>query len=211
MRQIRKQAEPRELREHRLGGGRFEDPQGATRWKERLQDALLRDQGGLCCYCMKRLERKAMKIEHLRCQERNPDRELDYDNLFAACPGNEGVPWTRQTCDARKRNDDLHIDPSGNIEPFIRYRPDGTVVSSVPGYQHDFDQTLNLNLAELRHARAGVLEGLIAGLERETQGTWKEQRLLEELARWEALDHQGNRREFCAVVVYFLKKRLRRM
>jgi hypothetical protein len=57
--------------------------------KDGLRAALVRDQRGLCCYCMTRVEATGtrMKIEHWRCQSRNADLELAYSNLLAACLG----------------------------------------------------------------------------------------------------------------------------
>jgi len=212
VKQIRKQAEPPELRAHRRAGGDFSDPQGETRWKERLQAALLREQGGLCCYCMRRVSRESMKVEHYLCQERHPERALDHDNLFAACPGGEGSPREHQTCDTRKGNAALTIHPAGNIEPFLRYLSDGTIAAKNLAYQADLDVTLNLNAAALKRARLGVLDGLVAALGRlmPGPGAWKPARLRDELARWQARDEHGDFREFCQVVVYFLEKRLRR-
>lgn len=210
MRQIHKQAEPRELRAHRLAGGGFEDPQGESRWKERLQEALLRDQGAICCYCMRRIHRESMKVEHHRCQERHPERALDYDNLFGACPGNPGQPWTRQTCDSRKGNADLTLIPSGNIEPFLRYLADGTITSDNPDYQRDLDVTLNLNVAELTRARRSVQTGLIAALHRRMPGEWKTATLQAELERWQQRDAHGNYHEYCQVAAHLLRRRLRR-
>lgn len=212
MKQIRKQSEPPELRAHRRAGGSFGDPQGGTRWKERLQESLLREQGRLCCYCMARIARETMKVEHYLCQERHPERALDHDNLFAACSGGEGLPRAQQTCDSRKGNAELSIYPAGNIEPFLKYLPDGMIVSTISTQQVDLDDTLNLNAAVLKRARVAVLTGLMDGLKRELPRTkeWNRARLQEELERWRARDEHGDYREFCQVVIYYLEKRLRR-
>ncbi|MBA3549302.1 MAG: TIGR02646 family protein [Nannocystis sp.] len=210
MKQIRKRSEPPELRAHRRAGGHFGDPQGDTKWKERLQEALLREQGRLCCYCMARISRERMKVEHYLSQERHPERALDHCNLFAACAGGEGWPRALQTCDTRKGSAALSINPTGNIEPFLRYLADGTISSADPAYQQDLDTTLNLNAAALKRARKAVIQGLVIAFEREMPKHWKPSRLREELARWEARDERGDYREFCRVVVYFLEKRLRR-
>jgi uncharacterized protein (TIGR02646 family) len=210
VKRVHKQAEPRELRAHRLAGGGFGDAQGDARWKERLQEALLHEQGHLCCYCMARISREAMKVEHHRCQERYPERAVDYSNLFAACPGGQGLPRAQQTCDTHKGNADLTIDPSGNIEPFIRFLVDGSVAATRPDYQHDLDVTLNLNTAALKRARRGVLTGLVAGLNRLMPDEWKAARLRDELRRWQARDDRHRFREFCQVCVGFLERRLHR-
>jgi hypothetical protein len=159
---------------------------------------------------MKRIDRESMKVEHRSCQERHPERALDYDNLFAACPGNPGQPWPHQTCDSHKANADITINPGGNIEPFLRYLADGRLVSDNPEYQRDIDATLNLNVPELMRARRSVQTGLLDALTRLMPREWKVAHLKDELERWERRDPQGNYREFCQVVVYLLRKRIRR-
>jgi len=210
VKQIRKGAEPRELRQHRLAGGRFADVQGETKWKQHLQEALLRDQGGLCCYCMTRISRTAMKVEHYLCQDDHPGRDLEYDNLFAACEGGTGLPREQQTCDTRKGNAALTICPSANIEPFLKYLGDGSIDSVNPDYRHDFAVTLNLNTDKLKRARRGVLDGLVAVLQRASKGEWKRLDLEEELRRWRSRDADGNFKPFSEVGVYFLEKQRRR-
>ena len=90
MRAITKGQEPRSLVEHRATAhchyANFGDKDG-------LRAALVRDQRGLCCYCMSRVEATGtrMKIEHWRCQSRNEDLELTYSNLLASCLGGHGL------------------------------------------------------------------------------------------------------------------------
>lgn len=210
MRQIHKGAEPRALRAHRLAGGRFADAQGESRWKEQTQDQILRDQGGLCCYCMARITRSDMKVEHYLCQDDHADRDCDWDNLFGACQGGAGLAPAQQHCDTRKGNAALTLHPAGNIEPFLRHLADGSLASPNPDYQRDIDTTLNLNVEKLRRARLGVLEGVLHVLTRAMSGAWKPARLQEELTRWESRDQDDNFREFAQVVVYYLRRRLRR-
>jgi uncharacterized protein (TIGR02646 family) len=210
MKQIRKGAEPPGLRKHRLDDGRFDDAQGETRWKEQTKRQILRDQGGLCCYCMARISLGDMKVEHYLCQDDHADQDCAWDNLFGACQGGTGQPPAQQHCDTRKGNAALTIHPCGNIEPFLRYLADGSLASSNPDYQRDIDDTLNLNLEKLRRARLGVLEGAVYTLTSASAGEWKLPRLQEELERWESRDADGNFRELCQVVIEFLRKRIRR-
>ena len=91
MRTITKGEEPRSLVEHRAN-----DHSGYANYadKDGLRAALVRDQRGLCCYCMTRVAATGagMKIEHWRCQSRNDHLELTYSNLLAACLGGHGQP-----------------------------------------------------------------------------------------------------------------------
>jgi uncharacterized protein (TIGR02646 family) len=110
MRAISKGQEPRSLVEHRANTHSDYDNFGD---KDVLRTALVRDQRGLCCYCMTRVEATGtgMKIEHWRCQSRNADLQLTYSNLLAACPGGHGQPESLQHCDTRKAEQDLKFNP----------------------------------------------------------------------------------------------------
>ncbi len=53
--------------------------------KEPVRDMLLTDQGYLCCYCMRRIDKENMKVEHYRPQSLYPKEELVWKNLLAVC------------------------------------------------------------------------------------------------------------------------------
>ena len=56
-----------------------------TELKDELRSNLLKEQGYICCYCMKRIQEptpKHMKIEHFKCQENNKNFQLTYSNIF---------------------------------------------------------------------------------------------------------------------------------
>lgn len=79
--------------------------------KNALNEQLLREQGYLCAYCMARITPENMNVEHW--QPRHPPSSkaedklrskelqmlsLDYKNMLAVCPGNEGKPKDFQPC-----------------------------------------------------------------------------------------------------------------
>ncbi|HQN20060.1 MAG TPA: hypothetical protein PKV86_13000, partial [Syntrophobacteraceae bacterium] len=80
MRAITKGAEPPSLTAHRQTPNCDYDnyPDKAA-----LRQALVREQRGICCYCMGRIRNDSteMKIEHWRCQSGYPDEQLIYRNL----------------------------------------------------------------------------------------------------------------------------------
>ncbi|TCO81323.1 uncharacterized protein (TIGR02646 family) [Plasticicumulans lactativorans] len=53
--------------------------------KRVLHDALLAEQGHVCCYCGRSVDRDDSHIEHFRPQEGHDDLALEYSNLFASC------------------------------------------------------------------------------------------------------------------------------
>ena len=56
--------------------------------RKELTEALLKEQGFICCYCNKRLKQAdKVTLEHLETQTENPDKALIYNNLLASCDG----------------------------------------------------------------------------------------------------------------------------
>lgn len=214
MRAITKGQEPRSLVEHRASThsdyANYAD-------KDELRAALVRDQRGLCCYCMTRVEPTGagMKIEHWRCQSRNPALELSYSNLLAACLGGHGQPEALQHCDTRKGEQELKFnpaDPSHRIEQRIRFEIDGTIASSDADFDTQLNDLLGLNLSVLKNRRKGVLTGILEWWKREKarlQGPVPREQLVRERAR-RAGDGARHLTPFDPVAVWWLDQRLAR-
>jgi uncharacterized protein (TIGR02646 family) len=174
---------------------------------------LVAEQRGLCCYCLSRIDsdRDHMKVEHWHCQANYPNERLVYSNLLGACLGNEGKRRSDQHCDTFKGDIDLSRNPANpgyRIEDSIRFLGDGTIRSDDTVLNDELDRVLNLNCALLKSNRKAVLDGLIDTLPKRGElpvATWE--RLLRD---WNGESTTGNMREFCQVVVYWLRKRLRR-
>lgn len=58
--------------------------------KHQVLEGLIADQGGLCAYTMRRIERHSSHVEHIkpqsRCRDELPGSDLDYRNLVACFP-----------------------------------------------------------------------------------------------------------------------------
>ena len=120
---IQKNSEPNSLREHRNTPGADFDGLDKTE----LRDSLLKEQGYLCAYCMKRIRQEnKVKIEHYKARNKvNPQRF---------------------TCDTRKKEQELHINPQDkNDMETIFYDNQGKIYSKNPEYQKEIDEVLNLN------------------------------------------------------------------
>lgn len=131
--------------------------------KDKIRTSLLEEQGYICAYCMKKLkdDSSQVKIEHYIA--RIEENELDYKNLLAVCKGNEGEPFENQTCDTRKGNREIKINPQKKSDILtIGYTNDGEIKSTNKDYQKDFNDTLNLNdslgLVTLRKNALGSLK-----------------------------------------------------
>ena len=137
--------------------------------KSQLRQTLLEEQGHLCAYCMKKLDKNEdVKIEHF--EARTPDNELQYRNLLAVCKGNEGQRPELQTCDTRKGNAVLRISPLNQQHmQTIYYSNNGKIHSSNPEMDDDINSVLNLNCPQgaLVKARERALKTLQKGIEKE--------------------------------------------
>ena len=130
-------------------------------------EALKKDQGHVCVYCMSRIPRddaehlySAVTIEHFVPLELpggdNIGQALDYNNLFAVCHGNMGSRKhgekrrrTKEflTCDKHRGNDLFKkIDPlDGETLNSIFYHVDGRIDAIDDDVRFDITKTLNLN------------------------------------------------------------------
>lgn len=163
MRAISKGAEPPSLTAHRqtphCDYDNYPD-------KAALRQALVREQRGICCYCMGRIRNDptAMKIEHWRCQRNHQGEQLNYRNLLGACLGGDGLPARLQHCDTRKGDQNLKwnpADPNHHIETRIRYELDGRIRSNDKEFDAQLEDVLNLNLPFLKKSRVGVLDAVL--------------------------------------------------
>jgi uncharacterized protein (TIGR02646 family) len=130
-----------------------------------LKEALLNEQGYLCCYCMNGIKEDNMKVEHYKPRSIYPELKMDYTNLFAACKGNF---CTEKHCDTKKQNTELTIhpaDPKNNCEAIIGYSTNGKLTYS-DGYKRDIEDTLNLNNSVLVSNRKGALFGAATALQK---------------------------------------------
>ena len=155
--------------------------------KQVVLDALMKDQGHLCAYCMRKIpdERELppdidpVTIDHWL--PRNPSdgvergQGLEYSNLFAVCSGNRGKRHTRKprdlTCDA-KRNPNhaqLILNPcDASTLAKIKYKDNGEMTSEDAAILDDIQVKLNLNCmsdaVQLPEARKNVLDAFISEL-----------------------------------------------
>ncbi len=210
MRAIAKGAEPVELGRYRAVPGAVYDGGDFTPVKDAIREALLKEQGGLCAYCMQRIRAGTMRVEHWHCRRRYGQETLDYRNMLGCCPGNEGQPWDSQHCDSRKGNNDISLNPANKAHHDhmrIRYAGDGTIRSEEPQFDREINNVLNLNWYRLKQNRRAVVESVIQALSRKP-GTRKRGEVQRLIDRWNMPETEGLLREYCDVAVYFLTKRL---
>ena len=133
--------------------------------KRDLHQALLEDQGWVCCYCGRRIELHDSHIEHFRPQ-RAPWKhlELEYTNLLTSCI-REIDPDQPLHCGHAKGSqfdEALHVSPlSEDCELRYIYALDGRELATDPSdvAASKMIDILRLNVHYLRNRRREALEG----------------------------------------------------
>ncbi|PJJ79201.1 retron system putative HNH endonuclease [Mucilaginibacter auburnensis] len=169
-----------------------------------LKEALLNEQGYLCCYCMNGIKEDNMKVEHYKPRSTYPALKLVYTNLFAACKGDF---CTDKHCDTKKGNTELSIhpaDPKNNCEALVGYSTNGKL--TYPDvYKTDIEQTLNLNNSVLISNRKEALLGAATALQKLGYSKAIIQRQIESYSNKNA---KGKFQPYCNTVLWLLKKKL---
>lgn len=215
MRAITKGKEPESLTKHRrtphCDYGNY-----GSKGKQKLREALVQEQRGICCYCMAHLDatEDSMKIEHWQCQDNYSARQLDYSNMLGACLGGEGLPGDKQHCDTRKGNRDFKFnpaDPAHSIERRVHFETDGTIASGDADFNTQLNDVLGLNLPVLKNRRKAVIDGLASWLrEYHTRHHRGPDVATLQRLRAQRIPSSGRLEPFVHVAVWWLDRRLAR-
>ncbi|MCA9560747.1 MAG: TIGR02646 family protein [Myxococcales bacterium] len=202
MRDITKGPEPEALQRHRRDvavGPTFDNlPRGE------VKAALSRDQRGLCCYCMRRLDLATARIEHWAPKSKHPDRALDWQNLLLACDGHAGEGPEAHTCDVLTSDTEIALDPLNGVERWLRYDAQGRILARRADHTRDIEQTLGLNRPQLTRGRRAAVDGLIDGLRRKkADKEWSREWLESEQRR---LGERERLQAFHALLDYWIGK-----
>lgn len=121
--------------------------------KDSIRNALLKEQKGLCAYCMRRLEPDGFhtQIEHWTPLSRDKDLALAYSNMLGVCDGGKSYDGRQKvlSCDASKSNEaEITINPQDLVQMRqIAYLRDGTIytISRDEKLERDLNEVLKLN------------------------------------------------------------------
>lgn len=202
--------------------------------KEDIRDRLLEEQGHLCAYCMRRIYKDTMKIEHWYPENRLTDYEcLDYSNMLACCPGHKpGDSGRNDTCDTRKGNSIIAIDPrnpkhiarikysskdgrisSDDIPMCVKHcGENGIAYEDVTTLQKDINETLNLNEEShyLMQNRKEVLDEVKRFLsKKKREGSWTTKDIRRMIKNYEQADGNGRKKPYAGIVLWYLRKHLK--
>ena len=218
MRYIEKGEEPRSLTEYKQKKDAYFD---GYPYKDHIRERLLKEQGYLCGYCMRRLNSvKDVKIEHLLPQSKlkeDPKEALNYKKMIGVCYGNQNTARDKRalTCDAHRGNADLTVTPlSKTCIAQIKYRSNGEIYSDEPDIEKDLNETLNLNCNKadaylVTNRKEAINACKRQLLKLQEKGIWKESILEAMLKRYERTDSEGRYEPYSGIVIYYLKKKLR--
>ena len=119
--------------------------------KETIRTQLLKEQGYLCAYCMRKISNDATTtIEHLIPISLDGKQALNYKNMLACCDGGRGSIDKNKIlcCDAAKGDKKLTISPFKKEQvDKIRYNRDGFIhlYPEDPEIMRDIKDVLKLN------------------------------------------------------------------
>lgn len=204
MRRIIKGQEPQSWREFR------ETPGVSYEAKPELREALIREQGYICAYCMQRISLdRETHIEHMKSRKEYPGLQLVYQNMVLCCTGNTKG---NVHCDNRKGKRSITFDLfSDTFFDTLSYSINAntvTIKSSNPVWDKEINDILNLNCNILKINRQQVLNAVITTLGEKKDWNKNLRRLQQLRDRWDTKDAAGRYNEFCGVVVWFLNRRI---
>ena len=200
---IHKGPEPQELVAHRKTPCAT---YGGMPGKETIRKSLLREQGSICAYCMRRINLANSQIEHWDAQANGRGNDLDYGNMLAVCDG-KWASVAGQTCGAAKEEKTLKYNPAVQADADrmrISYNPhDGAIGSEDREFNAQLEDVLNLNLPLLKNNRLAEWKA--------AQKALKNGKKLAELAKKyrPSTDINPEYREYCGIVDYFLRRKMK--
>lgn len=172
--------------------------------KQPVHVALLKEQGGICCYCGTSIELDTSHIEHFRPREFFPNLQLEYDNLLCSCQ-RELQKEEPIHCGKAKGSwfeDGVTISPlDPNCETLFEYSESGHIAAI--GYEHGADATithLNLDDDKLVELRKAAIGAAIDGLD-----TFQEEEIQKMIETYSQQSPATNRfQPFCIAIVQVL-------
>ncbi len=178
--------------------------------KTDVHNALLQEQGFICCYCGMRITKETSHIEHLKPRTTYPDLSLEYNNLLTSCQGeSEEAPPEPVHCGHKKAkwyDEHLIVSPlEVNCTDFFEYNGDGEILPT-----EDLDKQyaaeitisrLGLNIPKLMAMRREAIDGVLLGIEELTDEE------IQQLAQGYAQpDADGRYTPFCTAIAYIFNQ-----
>lgn len=179
--------------------------------KDKLKAILLKEQNNRCAYCNRGIDLETSTIEHYiprNGKNGDPSMSLDYNNLFAVCEVTRHLPPEQQTCDVKRGDKLLQIDPRNqNHIDTIKYNKRGIISSNNNAFDDDLNRKLNLNAQALIESRVTAFDTLIKGMAKRKNGKFSKDLIQRTLKIYKAKD---NCTPYVGYIIYRLEDRLKR-
>jgi uncharacterized protein (TIGR02646 family) len=181
-----------------------------------IMQALLYDQGWLCCYCMNEISSETSRIVHFLPFK---DEALNYSNLYLACNYSNHLPPSQQHCYIKKGTDLIpkymadeecteyfryntlgEILPNGPFRTIRKCQDNYRSLTPVQQAVLSAIEILNLNTERLKDQRKAILTEA-ANLARK----FGKAQVKEVIKKLETRDKNGRLHRFCEVIIHYLK------
>lgn len=183
-----------------------------------MREYLIKEQGYLCAYCMRRIELSNSSIEHYIPQSVDKEKSLNYHNLLAVCCGNLGKDEkskTILTCDKNKdddrnKNKQITINPTNesHMRAISYKRSTGEILSSNDKHKMNLDVILNLNHEYLKFNRKKALKIFKDRLDKKHPNmNWSNDKDKIE-ALLSELKSSGIKDEYVGIIIWYFEKRI---
>lgn len=177
--------------------------------KDELKKSLVLEQGGLCCYCGKKiLVNHHSIIEHLypKSNEKYKHLQLEYGNLLCSCDGGESDRSGKSKsekrkfpsfCDDKKNDQILPLTPlDPTCEEQFSYDEEGNIYGMTDNASEAI-KILGLDCSPLVIARRKAIDPYVSMSMNDAE--WVS--VIEDLQR----KHDGEFLPFCFAVIYYIK------
>jgi uncharacterized protein (TIGR02646 family) len=182
--------------------------------KRELHEALIREQGYICCYCGMRITRENSHIEHLKPQSStDPDLTLEYTNLLASCQRERESKKPKHCGVAKDKwyEENLMVSPlNPNCIDFFIYTDDGQIIAvDIPEKKDAATETikqLRLDISKLNDMRKEVIKNLLAGIDIDDIDKLTDEETQKLVQGFEQPDANGQYQKFCGAIAYILNQ-----
>ncbi len=161
MKYINKRQEPIEFISWKKKNALYTSLKGLD--KSILSNSLREEQGFICCYCERRIDKYNSHIEHFKPKSKFPSFELDYSNLLCSCQKHL-KPGEPRHCGNSKGDwfdENLLISPlDTDCEQHFKYTFDGWILPSDSSNNKAITtiEKLQLNIPKLIDLRKNVID-----------------------------------------------------
>jgi len=189
--------------------------------KNALHEALLKEQGYICCYCECALTKDNSHIEHFVPKKgpyADPNLTFEYQNLLCSCDGNAGHPENKGLTHCGNRKDDwfdatLMVSPlNEDCANYFRYTTTGQILPTEEcEKQQAAQETINrchLNHPILKKMRHEALKRIVLQSLTDNTTLLSDSLTRDEISQliqsYSQPDDKGRYTPFCTAIIYFL-------